>query len=343
VHGPTVSVIIPVYNGEKHLAATLDTVLAQTQLPDEIVLVDDGSTDGSAELLDRLSVENSMTVIHQPNAGQSAARNAAAKVATGDLLAFLDQDDHWYPEHLEKLTRCFIARPRVGWAHSDFDEMDGEGRIVAHRFMRAYKVVHPKYTIPDLLQQDLMIVPSAAIIRATAFNSVGGFDPQLCGYEDDDLFIRLFQAGWYGRFINRSLTRFRVHPGSSSGSGSFQESRVKFLDKLIEEFPNNPRLNRHYIRDLVFPRLFRATLGEYAAAVSMGDRDRARWLADILTTLAERVPGGPWRAMGLALLRRPRVFQILMATYRHVPRWIRPQINSSFAPNMVRVSNPRLR
>src|SRR3954454_1096655 len=101
-----VSVIIPVYNGARHLEAAIASVLAQDALPAEIIVMDDGSTDESSAIaaaaLSAAPAAVSTRVLTQDNAGQSAARNAAAMVATGDLLAFLDQDDGWYSDHLRR-------------------------------------------------------------------------------------------------------------------------------------------------------------------------------------------------------------------------------------------------
>jgi len=337
MHRPTVSVVIPVYNGKKHIRGTLRSVLEQTLLPDEIILVDDGSTDGSGDLLDKLRGDVPIKVLHQANAGQSAARNAAAAVATGDLLAFLDQDDQWAPEHLTRLTRPFDGRPDIGWTYSDFDEIDGRGRLVARGFLKARKLEHPKESLGDMVRQDLMILPSAAVIRAKAFNAVGGFDPELCGYEDDDLFIRLFRAGWRAEFFDECLTRFRIHTTSSSNDRSFQESRLKFLDKLIKTVPNNQRLNRYYIRDLVFPRLFRATLAEYVVALHAGDFDKARSLADILLQMNERQPAGRRRELELSLLQRPEAFLRFLRVYNQMPKRMRPKINPTLMLRNTRV------
>ena len=327
MHRPTVSVIIPVYNGKKHIRGTIRTVLEQTQRPDEIIVVDDGSTDGSGDLLERLRTEMPIKVLRQANAGQSAARNAAADVATGDLLAFLDQDDQWHPEHLARLTRPFDGRPEIGWVYSDFDEIDGRGRLVARGFLKARKLEHPKESLGDMIRQDLMILPSATVIRAQAFQAVGGFDTRLCGYEDDDLFIRLFRAGWRAEFFDECLTRFRVHTSSSSNNRSFQESRLIFLDKLMKTVPNNQRLNRFYIRDLVFPRLFRTTLAEYVVALHAGEFEKARSLAELLVRMNERMPGGRRRELELSMLQHPEAFLRFLKVYNRLPAKARPKIN----------------
>ena len=331
-----VSIVIPVFNGAGTITDTLSTVASQTVVPAEVIVVDDGSQDGSAEIVEGFATDHALgfpiKVMRQENAGQSAARNAAAAVASGELLAFLDQDDQWYRTHLAELCAPFADDEELGWTYSDFDEIDQVGRMVTRGYISVSKVEHPLRTLGDMLRQNLMIVPSATVIRATAFREVGGYDPRLCGYEDDDLMIRLFQAGWDSWFSERALTRFRVHSASSSKRLSFQQSRVRFLDKLIESVPNQPRLNRFYIRDLVFPRLWRTTLIEYSAAVSVRDYERASELALILTELSRRSPGGRKRELELALLARPEAFRRALGIYQAVPGPMRPHINPAFLP-----------
>ena len=77
-----------------------------------------------------------------------------------------------------------------------------------------------------------MVLPSASVLRRSMFEQVGGFDEELCGYEDDDLFVRCFRAGWGHRFISQSLTRFRIHGDSSSSSPRFIASRLRHAEKL---------------------------------------------------------------------------------------------------------------
>jgi hypothetical protein len=207
----TISAIMPLYNGREHCAAALRSVLAQTRLPDEVIVIDDGSSDGSLDVVRNVVSPLPVKLLEQPNRGQSAARNEAARVATGDLLAFIDQDDLWHPEHLAVLAAPFEDQPDLGWTYSDFDEIDGASRTVTHRYLAEHGVDVERRTLASFLGSDLMMLPSAAVIRASAFEAVGGFDEDLCGYEDDDLFVRLFRAGWRYRFEERSLTSFRVH------------------------------------------------------------------------------------------------------------------------------------
>lgn len=331
----SVSAIVPVYNGARFIESTLRSLLDQTAPPTEIIVVDDGSTDRSGSVIESVEGDVPIILVQQANAGQSAARNAAARKASGELLAFIDQDDLWHRRHLEVLVPAF-EDPEVGWSYSDFDEIDGKGALVTRGFIRARKTEHPLLALNDFLRQDLMILPSATIIRASAFEQVGGFDPALIGYEDDDLFIRLFRAGWASSYTPESLTKFRVHVSSSTGNLTFQHSRVRFLDNLMESVPNTPRLNRFYIRDVVFPRLFRATLIDYTMACSVGDFDRARAIVEILIQLDQRMPGGRRRKAELALLQRPETFHRMVRVYARIPKVLRPEINPALLPGQAR-------
>src|SRR5262249_24365681 len=114
--GPLVSVVMPVYNGEKYLRHSVETVLAQSYWPLELVAVDDGSTDGSAGLL--ASYGAPVRVVRQTNAGVAAARDAGIAAARGELIAFLDQDDWWRPTKVARQVALFRADPALGLVHT---------------------------------------------------------------------------------------------------------------------------------------------------------------------------------------------------------------------------------
>jgi len=328
---PTVSAIIPVYNGAPYLRATLESVLGQTTLPDEVVLVDDGSTDGSSALIEQLVAEQSTTlnfrVITQANSGQSAARNAAAEAATSELLAFLDQDDLWYPDHVAALAKPFAEDSELGWVYSDFDEIDGDLRLITRQFIAAHQLSHPKTTLHQILGSDLMVLPSASIIRRSAYLAVGGFDIDLSGYEDDELFLRMFRNRWKSVFVPRSLTMFRTHAASSSRRGSFRRSRMIFLTKVAAEVPDEVRTNRLYVSDLLVPRLLEGTIAEYSAAVSLHQDDEAKAIVSDLRRLfaARRRTGNPRTV--LWILARPKLTRALLRFHRSLPRALRPKLN----------------
>ena len=109
-----ISVIIPIYNGGRFVESAVKSVLAQTVSDWELVIVNDGSTDGTRAILERLCAQDArIHVHHQPNGGVSAARNAGIALAKGEYLAFLDADDEWYPDCLETYERVLAAYPQA--------------------------------------------------------------------------------------------------------------------------------------------------------------------------------------------------------------------------------------
>lgn len=323
---PRTAVIIPVFNGERHLTTAIDCVLSQTLPPDEIIIVDDGSTDGSAELMRTIAATSPIriTIIEQANAGQSASRNAAAAIASAELLAFLDQDDLWRPNHLERLTEPFAADGgSLGWVYSDFDEIDVDGRTVMRNYMQSNGVVGARLSVVEIIHRDGMIIPSASLLRTAAFNDVGGFDPHLRGYEDDDLFLRMFRAGWTSAFVADSVTSFRVHPDSSSTQSMFRESRVRFFEKVAEDLPDDVRLRRYYVTDVLRPRLLTATLVEYSVAIALRRPEEAASIATSVEQLLRGSRLSTRQRIGLAILRRPALAGFLLRVDRRLPRFVR--------------------
>jgi glycosyltransferase involved in cell wall biosynthesis len=267
----SISVVVPVYNGRRYLQGALDSILAQTLMPRELVLVDDGSADGSVDLVAGLATPFPVRVLRQENAGQSSARNLGVAECSGELIAFLDQDDRWYPHHLETLAAALARDPAVAWAYTDFDEIDGEGNLVTRGFLRELGVPHPKTTLTSCIAHDLMVLPSASMIRRSVLAAVGGFDEELVGYEDDDLFVRIFRAGWQHAFVDRPSIRFRIHGVSSSADRRFFASRRRYAEKLAAAIPDDPRMRRYYLRDLIAPRFFETCLDDYVRACSLRD------------------------------------------------------------------------
>jgi glycosyltransferase involved in cell wall biosynthesis len=328
------SVIIPVYNGARFIGAALDSVLKQTVLPKEIILIDDGSTDDSLAVIAAAVADYSgptfIQILSQDNGRQSAARNGAAKAATGDFLAFLDQDDSWHPEHLRLLLEQFEGQPDLGWVYSDFDEIDIDGYFVTRDFIRTHAYNHPKTSVRDFLAEDSMMLPSATIMRTEAFKGAGGFDAHLCGYEDDDLFLRLFRDGWRSTFVHLSLTRHRIHTSSSSSGNSFRESRLIYLQNVVKHTPDNPRLGRMFISDLLVPRLLATTLHEYSIALRTLNDEDARNVARDATIITSAAFSSRRRSLGLALMARPRLLRALLKVRARFPRWMRSKIPPSF-------------
>lgn len=272
---PGITAIIPLYNGSAFIEEALKSIFAQTLAPTEIIVVNDGSTDDGAgvAIVERLAKTYPVTLIHKPNGGQSSARNLGAERAKTALFALLDQDDVWYPNHLEELVKPFLApaSQAIGWVYSNLDEIDEFGYLVARSYLSSIGVPHPKRHIFDCIRQDMFILPSASLIDREAFLSVGGFDDRLCGYEDDDLFMRMFRAGFENIYLDKALSKWRIYPGSTSYSFRMARSRGIYTRKLLDMFPDDEKRSRYYARDLIVPRFFEHAIREYEVAVKLGE------------------------------------------------------------------------
>jgi glycosyltransferase involved in cell wall biosynthesis len=275
--------IIPLYNGAKYIERAVRSVWAQTRLGDEVIVVNDGSTDGGPEIVERLADEGPIKVLHKPNGGQSSARNYGVAHSKSSLIAFLDQDDVWYPNHLAELIEPFQKQKGLplGWVYSDIDEIDESGHLLRRSILASMRAVfsspratapeHPKRTLIGCLKHDMFILPSASLISRTAFETVGGFDERLSGYEDDDLFLKMFRASFENIFIDRPLSQWRIYDVSTSYTERMSRSRQIYLQKLLQEYPDDLHRSLYYRRDYIAPRFTDTLLSEYRRAYRVGD------------------------------------------------------------------------
>jgi glycosyltransferase involved in cell wall biosynthesis len=170
-----VSVIIPAYNRAYCIATTIDSVLAQSHGNVQIIVVDDGSTDATRELIaERYRHESRLAYIYQDNAGVSAARNHGLRLATGDYLALLDSDDIWLPWKLEAQLRCLAALPSAGMIWTDMDAIGPDGEISHRRFLTTMYSSYQRFSREQLFRE---IRPLSAIDGPLAA-ALG--DPQVC-------------------------------------------------------------------------------------------------------------------------------------------------------------------
>jgi glycosyltransferase involved in cell wall biosynthesis len=275
---PRIATVIPLYNGAPYIVEALNSVLAQTLPPAEIIVVDDGSTDDGPAIVRRMAASHPITLLHKANGGQSSARNFGIAHCTCDLIALLDQDDIWYPNHLQELAKPFLRprQPELGWVYSNLDEIDAEGRVVVRGCLRLSSAEHPKRDLFGCLRTDMFVLPSASLISRKAFAAVGGFDEALSGYEDDDLFLRLFRAGYDNRYIDRPLGQWRIYGTSASFSARMAVSRMTFMRKLLATCPDDPARERYIARDFIAPRFFPWLIAEYVRAAQSRNPEAIR-------------------------------------------------------------------
>ena len=142
----TVAAIIPLYNGAAFICEALESVLAQTEPADEIIVVDDGSTDDGPEIVKEMAAGLPIRLLTKTNGGQSSARNFGVAACSSSHIALLDQDDIWYEDHLAVLKRPFAdGNVRdLGLVYGNVDRIDRNGRMVVRRFLDTLPADHPK-------------------------------------------------------------------------------------------------------------------------------------------------------------------------------------------------------
>ncbi len=181
---PSISVIIPTYNRIKTLPRAIESVLVQTHPADELIIVDDGSTDGTATWIGKHYPQ--IKLIKQQNCGVSTARNRGIEVAGGEWIALLDSDDEWLPEKLAKQLALLVSEPELKLVHSDEIWIRNGVRINQMK-------KHTKkggWIFQDCLPL-CAISPSAVMIHRSIFDDVGRFDESLPACEDYDLWLRI--------------------------------------------------------------------------------------------------------------------------------------------------------
>jgi glycosyltransferase involved in cell wall biosynthesis len=257
------------YNGGTLVTKSLESIVTQTIPPRQIIVVDDGSTDASPELVARFAQAHRgpshITVVRKENGGQGSARNAGVAEALTEFVAFIDQDDTWARDHLEVLLEGFADEPERGWIYSDFRNIDAGGKTVRRHYLKQTHYRVPEQSFTGMLRKDLMMLPSASIIRTRAFHEGGGFDTQFRGYEDDDLFLRIFRAGWSFAFEPRDVTNYRIHSENSSRQSTFIRSRERFYLKYRAVFEALGPDDLNAFRALIAERMTRSFINDAVA------------------------------------------------------------------------------
>jgi glycosyltransferase involved in cell wall biosynthesis len=315
--------IIPLYNGARWIEQSIQSVLSQTLQPDEFIVVDDGSTDDGPAIVERLAQSHPISLLRKPNGGQSSTRNFGVAHSKSALIALLDQDDIWHPKHLEALVEVFREHkgPPLGWVYSDFDDIDHDGKMVSRTYVEHPRLENPKRHLHLILQQGIIIQPSATLINRSAFETVGGFDERLCGYEDDDLFLRMFRDCFDNAYVPYSTSQWRIHSSSCGASDRHDNSLRLYIRKLLDAFPDDLWRGHYYTRDIIAPRFINIWLQMYIRASRY--KNYAKMTEYVNDALALVPLLGPRRRLLYATalpLMRFRLLGNAALTVRHIVR-----------------------
>ena len=225
-----ISAVIPCFNGEQYLSEALASVRVQTRAADEVIVVDDGSTDRSADIATSMGA----TVVRQENRGEGAARNAGIAAARGDVIAWLDADDTWRPRHLAVVAGLLESHPEASGAFGGVQRFGDDGRAIF-----GYVPTDGPGEVLFEAFRDWLHTTIAAVVRRAALIEVGGFDEAQRYSVDFDLWLRLSRSHTF--VATREITsNWRWHEGQQSSSWDRQLAaayhyRRKFIDQLWAE------------------------------------------------------------------------------------------------------------
>lgn len=294
-HVPTVSILLPTYNRARFLPAALDAIRAQTYTDWELVVVDDGSTDDTAEVLARLchGLPQPVRCVTQPNAGAYGARNTALDHARGRYMAFYDSDDKWLPMHLESCVRALDANPDVAWVYAACRIVDhATGAMVDSDTFRiagtprpfmaltagvrgALRVFEDARTVACALTDGLYCGLQNSVIRREVFEPAR-FQAAYRNEAEDQLFvIRALKNGWRMGYLDAVHVEYVIHSANSSASATGQTTDrqlavyrplVRGFEELVSECAWTPlerralaqRLAREHFWHVGYAVLWRA-------------------------------------------------------------------------------------
>jgi glycosyltransferase involved in cell wall biosynthesis len=278
---PRVSVVIPAYNAAATLPETLASVFAQTFTDYEVIVVDDGSTDGTPALL--ASHGERVRVLRKVNeARPSTTRNVGAKAARGELVAFLDADDRWHPEKLARQVALFAANSHLGLAYTAAAVIDAGGRVL--RVIPCPR--GGRGQVYPLLAVRNMMVGSSVMARRAAIAEAGWYDEELTSIENWDLWIRIARR-WEVDCVEEPLTLYRVHPGNRSADVELRRRNVfRILAKTHDPTDRSPEAVR--LRRAAYFNAYYVVLGMgYFDRLEMGSAARALARAFLLEPRAD--------------------------------------------------------
>ncbi len=251
--GPKVVVIIPCFNASETIEQTLKSVEGQTYRNYDVLIINDGSTDGTEELVlsyrDRTG--KAWRVITQPNMGQTVAKNTGILNSNSEYIAFLDSDDVWAPEKLEYQVNLMMSNHDVGLCYTGGMLINEQGDNIG--LIHCSDIYRGKCYDSLLLKNN--IIASSVMVRRKVLDKVGVFDERFRACENWDLWIRVSKISQI-EYIDKALTYYRVHPGNMSRNVSKMfQARIEIIDKYLPAIGHDQPMGKDRRRALYFAYL----------------------------------------------------------------------------------------
>lgn len=230
-----VSIVTPTYNQAKYLAATIESVLAQDYLNLEYIVLDDGSTDNTQEIL--IHYSGRLRVACHANQGQASTLNLGWSISTGSLLGYLSSDDLLHPDAVSRLVDALDRSPHACVAYGDFDLIDTDGN--------RFRTVRSEDFDVSRLSVDLVCQPGpGALFRRSVFEQTGGWTPHLRQIPDFEFWLRASKLGPFIR-VPQVLAQYRIHSDSASFRPVSEQRSMEIVDVMSKFWSTNSNPQGH--------------------------------------------------------------------------------------------------
>ena len=238
-----VSVVIPIYNGERYIEETLRSALNQTHADLEVICIIDGTKDASASLIEKMN-DPRVSILEQENRGATYTRNRGLSLATGEYILFLDQDDVIEPDFIESAVREIVRTGSTGVAVNGY-RIDAKGRVIR----RMYRINKPKLTLKSLLKGNQLCTSSQVLLKRDSLAAIGGFDVSADQADDWDMWLRHARGGKLV-FLDRYLLSYRLHDANQSRNvDKMLKSELHIAEKKLADIGNPDRIKSYsYMR-----------------------------------------------------------------------------------------------
>ena len=249
-----VSIIIATYNCANYISAAIDSVIYQTCQDFEIIIIDDGSTDNTRQIIDKyIEIHDNIKYLYQNNKGLAVARNLGFTLVEAEYSAFLDADDMWFPDRLEVGVNILDNDLNVGLVHANDVMINEEGEFIIRKEKRNTKLLSGNIA-KNLLFRKIHIRGGTVLFRTTCLDKVGVLDENLTrlGVEDRDLWYRI-SLNYNVQFVDKTIAYYRIRQNSlSKDYHKMMEGRLYLIDKYYPPSKLNKSIRKKLLSSLFY-------------------------------------------------------------------------------------------